>query len=76
MDVRDMTVREALDDARIRALLDRHVPDYKKYPVALFGHMKLGALVQTAAARGIVDPAEAERILDKLNRKLCEEADS
>lgn len=76
MDVRDMTVREALDDPRIRALLDRYVPDYKKYPVALFGRMKLKTLVQTAAARGIVDPAEAERIFDKLNRKLSEEADT
>lgn len=76
MDVRDMTLQECLDNPRFMVLLEKHVPDYKKYPVALFSRMKMGKLAEIAVGQGLVTREKAEHIFDKLNGKLFEEADT
>lgn len=75
MDVREMTLQECMDNPRFMTLLEKYVPDYKKYPVALFRRMKVGKLAEMAVAQGLVTAERAEHIFDKLNQKLFEETD-
>lgn len=72
MEIREMTVKECLSDAEVRELLYRNVPELSRYPLGLFSRMKVGTLVETAAGRGILDRAEAERMLDRINEELSE----
>ena len=72
MEIREMTVRECLADEAVREALYRNVPELKRYPLGLFSRMKVSALVETAAVRGILDRREASQTLDRIDQELSE----
>ncbi len=72
MGIREMTVRECLADEAVREALYRNVPELKRYPLGLFSRMKVSALVETAAGRGILDRREASQTLDRIDQELSE----
>ena len=72
MEIREMTVRDCLADEAVREALYRNVPELKHYPLGLFSRMKVGALVETAAGRGILDRTEAAETLDRIDQELSE----
>lgn len=75
MDVRDMTVKECLADPVIRPLLDKHIPELSKYPVALFAQARVRTVAELAVKQGMISREDAERVLDRINDK-CAEGDA
>jgi len=73
MDIREMTVRQCLADPAVKALLERHVPDLSRYPLGLFGGMRVTGIVDMAVSRGMLTREKAERVLDRINGELSKE---
>ena len=72
MDIREMTVRQCLNDPAIKALLESYVPNLSRYPLGLFGGMKVAGVVDMAVARGMLRRERAEQVLDRINEDLKE----
>ena len=70
MDILKMTVGECLKNKQVKALLEQHIPEISKYPVALFARKSCGDLVKMAIKQGLFTQADADYMVEKINAEL------
>ena len=70
MDILKMTVGECMKNKDVKALLEKYIPDISKYPVALFARKSCGELVKMAIKQGLFTQADADYMVEKINKEL------
>ena len=70
MDILKMTVGECLKDARIKALIEKEIPQISKFPVALFARKSCAELVNMGMKQGLFTKAEADMMVERINKAL------
>lgn len=72
MDFRSLTVKECTDDPKLFAVIEKYVPDIKKYPIKLYNRKTLGELFDMVVSRKLFSLDMAKRIEKEINDILAE----
>ena len=70
MDILKMTVGECMKDARVKALVERYIPEINKVPVMLFAKKSCGELIKMGMKQGLFTQADADMMVAKINAEL------
>ena len=70
MDILKMTVGQCMKDARIKAIVEKHIPEISKFPLMLFAKKSCGELIKMGMNQGLFTQADAEMMVAKINAEL------
>ena len=70
MDILKMTVGECMRDARIKAVVEKHIPEIGKFPVMLFAKKSCGELINMGMKQGLFTKADADVMVKRINAEL------
>ena len=70
MDILKMTVGECMKDARVKALVERYIPQINNFPVMLFAKKGVGELIKMGIKQGLFTQADADYMVGKINEEL------
>ena len=70
MDILKMTVGECMKDARIKALVEKHIPEIGKFPVMLFAKKSCGELIKMGLKQGLFTQKDADMMVERINKEL------
>ena len=70
MDILKMTVGECMKDKRIKALVERYIPQINNFPVMLFAKKGVGELIKMGIKQGLFTQADADYMVGKINEEL------
>lgn len=70
MDILKMTVGECMKDARIKAIVEKHIPEISKFPVMLFAKKSCGELIKLGMKQGLFSQADADMMVERINKEL------
>lgn len=70
MDILKMTVGECMRDARIKAIVEKQIPEISKFPVMLFAKKSCGELIKIGMKQGLFTQADADMIVKRINEEL------
>lgn len=70
MDILKMTVGQCIKDARIKAIVEKHIPEIGSFPVMLFAKKSCGELINIGMKQGLFTRADADMMVEKINKEL------
>lgn len=70
MDILKMTVGECMKDARIKAIVEKHIPGISKFPLMLFARKSCGELIKIGMKQGLFTQKDADIMVEKINKEL------
>ena len=70
MDILKMTVGECMKDARIKAVVEKHIPEISKFPLMLVAKKSCGELIKMGMQLGLFTQADADLMVKKINAEL------
>ena len=70
MDILKMTVGECMKDARIKAVVEKHIPEISKFPLMLVAKKSCGELIKMGMKQGLFTQADADMMVKKINAEL------
>jgi hypothetical protein len=70
MDILKMTVGECMKNAKVKALVEKHIPEISKFPVMLFAKKSCGELIKMGIKQGLFTQADADMMVAKINTEL------
>ena len=70
MDILKMTVGECMKNAKVKALVEKHIPEISKFPVMLFAKKSCGELIKMGIRQGLFTQADADMMVAKINTAL------
>ncbi|MBQ2959879.1 MAG: hypothetical protein IJE09_01485 [Oscillospiraceae bacterium] len=70
MDILKMTVGECMKDARIKAIVEKHIPEIGKFPVMLFAKKSCGELIKMGLKQGLFTQNDADMMVERINKEL------
>ncbi len=70
MDILKMTVGECMKNAKVKALVEKHIPEISKFPVMLFAKKSCGELIKMGIRQGLFTQADADMMVAKINTEL------
>ena len=70
MDILKMTVGECMKNAKVKALVEKHIPEISKFPVMLFTKKSCGELIKMGIRQGLFTQADADMMVAKINTEL------
>ena len=70
MDILKMTVGECMKDPRIKAVVEKHIPEIGKFPVMLFAKKSCGELINMGMKQGLFTQADADMMVKRINAEL------
>ena len=70
MDILKMTVGECMKDARIKAIVEKHIPEIGKFPVMLFAKKSCGELIKMGLKQGLFTQNDADMMGERINKEL------
>ena len=70
MDILKMTVGECMKDARIKAVVEKHIPEIGKFPVMLFAKKSCGELINMGMKQGLFTKVDADMMVKRINAEL------
>lgn len=65
-----MTVGECMKDARVKAIVEKHIPEISKFPVMLFAKKGCGELIKMGMKQGLFTQADADMMVKRINAEL------
>ncbi len=70
MDILKMTVGQCMKDARIKALVEKHIPQINGFPLMLFAKKSCAQLVEMGIKQGLFTRADADMMVARINEEL------
>ena len=70
MDILKMTVGECMKNAKVKALVEKYIPEISKFPVMLFAKKSCGELIKMGIRQGLFTQADADMMVAKINTEL------
>ena len=70
MDILKMTVGECMKNAKVKALVEKYIPEISKFPVMLFAKKSCGELIKMGIKQGLFTQADADMMVAKINTEL------
>lgn len=70
MDILKMTVGECMKNAKVKTLVEKHIPEISKFPVMLFAKKSCGELIKMGIKQGLFTQADADMMVAKINTEL------
>ena len=70
MDILKMTVGECMKDARIKAVVEKHISEISKFPLMLVAKKSCGELIKMGMKQGLFTQADADMMVKKINAEL------
>ena len=70
MDILKMTVGECMKDARIKAIVEKHIPEIGKFPVMFFAKKSCGELIKMGLKQGLFTQNDADMMVERINKEL------
>ena len=70
MDILKMTVGECMKNAKVKALVEKYIPEISKFPVMLFAKKSCGELIRMGIRQGLFTQADADMMVAKINTEL------
>jgi len=70
MDILKMTVGQCLKDSRIKALIEKEIPQISKFPVALFARKSCAELINMGINQGLFTKQDADYMVARINKEL------
>lgn len=70
MDILKMTVGQCMKDARIKAVVEKHIPQISNFPLMLFAKKSCGELIKMGMKQGLFTQADADMMVKRINEEL------
>ena len=70
MDILKMTVGECMKNAKVKALVEKYIPEISKFPVMLFAKKSCGELIKMGIKQGLFTQTDADMMVAKINTEL------
>ena len=70
MDILKMTVGDCMKDARVKAVVEKYIPQISNFPLMLFAKKSCGELIKMGMKQGLFTQADADMIVKKINAEL------
>ena len=70
MDILKMTVGDCMKDARVKAVVEKYIPQISNFPLMLFAKKSCGELIKMGMKQGLFTQADADMMVKKINAEL------
>ena len=70
MDILKMTVGDCMKDARVKAVVEKYIPQISNFPLMLFAKKSCGELIKMGMKHGLFTQADADMMVKKINAEL------
>ncbi len=70
MDILKMTVGECMKDVRIKAIVEKQIPQINGFPLMLLAKKSCAQLVDMGIKQGLFTSADADAMVERINKEL------
>jgi len=70
MDILKMTVGECMKNAKVKAVVEKHIPQISNFPLMLFAKKSCGELIKMGMKQGLFTQADADMMVKRINAEL------
>jgi len=70
MDILKMTVGECMKNAKVKAVVEKHIPQISNFPLMLFAKKSCGELIKMGIKQGLFTQADADMMVKRINAEL------
>ena len=70
MDILKMTVGECMKNPKVKAVVEKHIPQISNFPLMLFAKKSCGELIKMGMNKGLFTQADADMMVKRINEEL------
>lgn len=70
MKFNEMKIKDVLDNPKLMEVVEKFIPDWKKFPVGLLKNKKVADVIKLAKDKGLCTDADVEQLTAKIEEVL------